>query len=796
MRLKTRTSKALPKTQTQKLISPWVWAVFVGSVLLFASTVFFVSWSSTGPTLFPVEQSYSSVIRYLPEFLQVPTNEWDFAFPTVSVALLCILLRFIPATNWTRLVIKIVLLTLGVRYLVWRTVATLNFTHWASAALSLFLYAFELLGFLVFCLNALQTVWSNARQRSVEADQYSQDVLSGRYLPSVDVFIPTYNEPEYIVRRTAIGCQAIEYPNKKIYILDDTRRPHIRALAAELGCEYITRPDNTHGKAGNLNNALQQTQGELITIMDADFVPFKNFLTRTVGFFQQHEVALVQTPQDFYNPDHHVRNLGIDHLLHADLAHFFEYSQSNRDVANSVVCCGTSYVVRRSSLEAVAGYYPRCMAEDSPTSTRMLTRGYRLIYLNEVLSMGESTRTYYDFIKQRLRWLQGNYQIFCCGKDIPIWSKMNWVQRSYALSFFLGCFQPIFRSIFLLAPLVSVFLGTSPYLSTLPEFFYYFVPYLLLQIGSLAWASNYCTSFFWNEVYEIILCFPALQRLVSTFRNPFGKPHVTTRKGVKTETKNYNLIYTWPLLVAIALTVVVICLHLVGYQLGVWQTITSPDFSVMFLWLIYNAVLMSIAVLAAIDQPVRRAMDRFPLRTACKLTCSGSPLSADSLPYPSGTPTSYAYTPQIPNGSSFAERDNWTSSRFANALHHTANVPGYPNNSRSYWGYTNDLSESGASITLFADNFVVDNHLTVLEFLEYDFSVEVEVLRSTLQDNYTKVALKFSRVTTQQSRQLVTLLYSNMTWWKRSKKPGSLDVCLTMLSALLKLRPVLSKYDR
>jgi len=275
-------------------------------------------------------------------------------------------------------------------------------------------------------------------------------------------------------------------------------------------------------------------------------------------------------------------------------------------------------------------------------------------------------------------------------------------------------------------------------------------------------------------VYEIILCFPALQRLVSTFRNPFGKPHVTTRKGVKTETKNYNLIYTWPLLVAIALTVAVICLHLVGYQLGVWQTITSPDFSVMFLWLIYNAVLMSIAVLAAIDQPVRRAMDRFPLRTACKLTCSGSPLSADSLPYPPGGPTSYAH----------------------NALHDTAKTPLYPNNSHSYWGYTNNLSESGASITLFVHNFVVDNHLTVLEFLEYDFSVEAEVLRLTLQDNYTKVALKFSRVTTQQSRQLVTLLYSNMTWWKRSKKPGSLDVCLTMLSALLKLRPMLSKYDR
>ena len=84
--------------------------------------------------------------------------------------------------------------------------------------------------------------------------------MSGAYTPAVDVFIPSYDEPDFILRRTIMGCQAMEYGPKTIYLLDDTRRPDIKALAAELGCEYMTRPDNSHAKAGNLNHAIPKNQ--------------------------------------------------------------------------------------------------------------------------------------------------------------------------------------------------------------------------------------------------------------------------------------------------------------------------------------------------------------------------------------------------------------------------------------------------------------------------------------------------------------------------------------------------------
>ncbi|MBW4449452.1 MAG: glycosyltransferase [Spirirestis rafaelensis WJT71-NPBG6] len=731
-----RQQKSFPKVTTQKIISPWVWKLFVCSFLVFIATVFFHSWSSTGPTLFLINEVNPSIIRNLPNFLQLPGDDYFIFLPVIGVGFFCILLRFIPSTNLTRLFVNSVLAVLAVRYLIWRTIATLNLSHWASTTFSIFLYVNEVICFISFFLYIFQSIWSSDRQRSAQANIYSQDVLSGRYLPSVDVFVPTYNEPEYIVRRTVIGCQAMEYPNKTIYILDDTRRPFIKALAEELRCEYITRPDNTHAKAGNLNNALRYTQGELITIMDADFVPFQNFLTRTVGFFKSQKISLVQTQQNFYNPDYHARNLGLDHFLPNDLEHFYGHLQSNRDVVNSVVCCGTSYVVRRKHLEAVGGYYTRCCVEDFQTSVLMLTNNFRLVYLNEMLSMGESTRTYADFIDQRLRWLQGNMQIYYCGDEVPMWSKLNWLQKTYAFSQLLSCLNPVMRFILLISPLLSAYLGVSPYLGSLPEVIFYFAPFMLLQIVSFGWVLNYRLSLFWYEVYETRFCFPALQRIWLVLRSPFGKASKVTRKGVKAESKNYNLPHNLPLLVLITLTVVIICVYLVGYFQGRWLTLPMGA-GVMFFWLIYNGVLMSLAVLSAIDQPVRRVCDRFPLRTTCKLTTK----------------------------------------------HFT------------YWGHTHDISDSGAQINLTTQDIPTKDESVIIEFVEHGFLLEAEIVRSHYQGNYSSIAVKFTNVTVEQSRHLVTLLYTKMNWWKHSKKSGGLDSLFAMLSVFLKLRPALTKYD-
>lgn len=719
-------------------ISPLIWNIFIISALMWLGAVFF---TLGRPILFPLEEVNPTVLRGLPEGLSLPQDAESIWLPILGTLAFSICLRWIPPTNRSRLIVRSVMAILAIRYLIWRSVATLNFAHWASIALSLAFFLNELVWIGSYLLYLAQTAWTTEKNRSVAANHYAQDVLAKRYVPSVDVFIPTYKEPDYIVRRTVIGCQAMEYPNKTIYILDDTRRPHIKALAEELGCEYITRPDNNHAKAGNLNNALKQTSGELITVMDADFVPFKHFLTRTVGFFQDPKIDLVQTPQHFYNPDYHARNLGLEQVQPNDMEHFFGHVQPGRDSTNSVICCGTSYVVRRSSLEAVGGYYTRCCVEDYQTSIRMLTQGARIIYLNEILSMGESTRTFADFIDQRLRWLQGNLQVYFCGNELPIWSKLNWLQKSHHITLILFSLNPVIRLISLLVPLLSLYLGSSPLVASVPEYIFYAMPFTLMYFVSFTWGNDYRLSAFWNEVYDTAFCFPALRRIALILRNPFAKASTATRKGVKAERKNYNLHLTFPLLVLLGLTAFGLFLHYGGYGLGLW-TPWQHEYEgkgVLLFWVVYNAVIMAVAILSGIDQPVRRVVDRFPLFTACKLTVG----------------------------------------------HHT------------YWGYTNNLSETGTNLTLTSDRvaFVMGDHTVTLEFLEHHFAVEAKVLRSSVKENRSQVSLTFPDLTVEQTRKLVTLLYSDMNWWKQRKKPGILDGFLMMVSSALRLKPVFRGYS-
>jgi cellulose synthase (UDP-forming) len=267
-----------------------------------------------------------------------------------------------------------ILLTLAVRYLLWRSLSTLNLSTPLNGVFSLGLFLMELLllsGGIIQLFLLLRV-----HDRRPEADRLSNDVLNGTFTPTVDILIPTYNEPTFILRRTVIGCQALDYDAKKIYLLDDTRRPEVQALAQELGCEYRTRPDNHHAKAGNLNQAIAHTNGELIVIFDADFIPTKNFLTRTVGFFQDSQVALLQTPQTFYNPDPVARNLGLENTLTPDEEVFYRQIQPIRDGVGGVICAGH-----------------RCRAAIGINSNRMLCNRIpqrRLLYRNSVGSEGLS----------------------------------------------------------------------------------------------------------------------------------------------------------------------------------------------------------------------------------------------------------------------------------------------------------------------------------------------------------------------------------------------------------------------
>lgn len=264
-----------------------------------------------------------------------------------------------------RILVALTVIAGGV-YIGWRWLFSLNFDAWWIA---IPLVVAETYAFIDVCFFGM-TLW---RSRTRPAPEPPVDGLT------VDVFITTYNEEVELVRATADAAVRIRYPHRT-HILDDGNRPEMKAMADQLGIGYITRGPGwedkpLHAKAGNLNNALMQTDGEFMLILDADQIPRPEILDRTLGYFRSRKVALVQTPQEFVNvPDHDP--LGSQAPL------FYGPIQQGKDGWNAAFFCGSNAILRREALMqlGLARYVVEVEAaitDALAASTRLLRRARR-----------------------------------------------------------------------------------------------------------------------------------------------------------------------------------------------------------------------------------------------------------------------------------------------------------------------------------------------------------------------------------------------------------------------------------
>lgn len=185
--------------------------------------------------------------------------------------------------------------------------------------------------------------------------------------PTVDVFIPTYNEPLSVVRATVLGALALDYPGDKckVFLLDDGRRREFAVFAWEVGAGYITREQNAHAKAGNINHALAETRGEYVAIFDSDHIPTRSFLAATLGWFlRDRRLAMVQTPHHFYSPDPFERNLGQFRRIPNEGELFHRLVQDGNDLWNASFFCGSCAVLRRKALDQIGGIAVETVTEE------------------------------------------------------------------------------------------------------------------------------------------------------------------------------------------------------------------------------------------------------------------------------------------------------------------------------------------------------------------------------------------------------------------------------------------------
>ena len=450
--------------------------------------------------------------------------------------------------------------------------------------------------------------------------------LSDEDAPTVDVFIPTYDEAIDIVAPTVAAAKRMTYPEGKlnVFLLDDggtdeklnsddpavatraiNRRQSLQAVCDNLGAHYLAREENVHAKAGNLNNGLANSEGEIIAVFDADHVPAQDFLTETVGFFNRDEnLFLVQTPHFFLNPDPIEKNLSAARMP-AENEMFYGLVQKGLDKWNAAFFCGSAALLRREALDSVGGFHGSSVTEDAETALELHSHGWSSLYVDKPMIAGLQPETFESFIGQRSRWCRGMVQILLL-KNPLFRSGLNMAQRLCYLSSSMFWLFPLSRIIFVLAPMAYIFFGLKIYIANAQEFVAYTLEYMLAALLIQSYVFGRVRWPWTSDLYEYIQSVMLFPAVLGVFINPRKPKFNVTAKG-QTLDENHLSSLALPYFVLfglVAVSMVVLC----------FRYLNEPDqrglILVVGVWSALNLFLTGMALGAVSERRERRSVPR------------------------------------------------------------------------------------------------------------------------------------------------------------------------------------------
>ncbi len=508
----------------------------------------------------------------------------------------------------TIVLIMISILASG-RYIYWRITESMawfdpqvTLSVW-DHVLSLGLLLAEIYAWTVLFLGYFQTIWPLHRPSLELPTNRSQ-------WPTVDVLIPTYNEPLKVVAPSVLAAKNIDWPSDKIniYLLDDGGRSEFEQFALQSGVHYIHRDTNAGAKAGNINNALKRSSGEYVVVFDSDHVPVRGFLTKTMGWFlRDDKLGLVQTPHLFFTPDPVERNLQIYHRVPNEGQLFYGLVQDGNDTWNATFFCGSCAVLRREALTDIGGIAEDTVTEDAHTSLLMQKRGWNSAYINTPLAAGMATERLSGHIRQRVRWARGMTQIF--RRDNPLLAKgLSFAQRLNYFNAMMHFFFGLPRIIFLTAPLAYLFFETYVIQAGAAMIAVFALPHIFqAHVANSAMQGRYRHSF-WAEVYETLLAPHILFPTIMTFFFPkLGSFNVTAKGGVIDKDH-----FDWT---SSRFIFVLLILNLAGLFVGILRLIWwNPDETgtviINLAWTLFNATIIGAALAVAWEKRQRRSNAR------------------------------------------------------------------------------------------------------------------------------------------------------------------------------------------
>ncbi|MDF7758284.1 UDP-forming cellulose synthase catalytic subunit [Kosakonia cowanii] len=526
-----------------------------------------------------------------------PLSQFVFLILLWGVALL---VRRIPG-RFSVLMLVVLSLTVSCRYIWWRYTSTLNWDDPVSLVCGLVLLFAETYAWIVLVLGYFQVIWPLNRQPVPLPKDMS-------LWPSVDIFVPTYNEDLNVVKNTIYASLGIDWPKEKlkVWILDDGGREEFRQFAKQVGVEYIARTTHEHAKAGNINNALKYAKGEFVSIFDCDHVPTRSFLQMTMGWFlKEKKLAMMQTPHHFFSPDPFERNLGRFRKTPNEGTLFYGLVQDGNDMWDATFFCGSCAVIRRGPLDQIGGIAVETVTEDAHTSLRLHRLGNTSAYMRIPQAAGLATESLSAHIGQRIRWARGMVQIF--RLDNPLMGKgLKFAQRLCYVNAMFHFLSGIPRLIFLTAPLA--FLLLHAYIIYAPAIMIalFVLPHMVHASLTNSKIQGKFRHSFWSEIYETVLAWyiapPTLVALINPHKGKFN----VTAKGGLVEEEYVDWVISRPY-------IFLVLLNLLGVAVGIWRYFYGPENEILTVfvsiaWVFYNMVILGGAVAVSVEsKQVRRA---------------------------------------------------------------------------------------------------------------------------------------------------------------------------------------------